>query len=45
MGKKSVVDASFEEPHPTEVIVIGPDVQLTASLLDKLKNAHLTQRK
>lgn len=43
MGKKSVVDASFEEPHPTEVI--GPDVLLTASLLDKLKNAHLTQRK
>lgn len=30
MGKKSVADASFEEPKPTGVI--GPNVQHTASL-------------
>lgn len=45
MGKKSVADASFEEPHPTEVRAVGLDVLLTASLLDKLKTAHQTQWK
>lgn len=45
MGKKSVVDASIEEAPPTEVTAIGPGLLLTASLLDKLKTAQLTQRK
>lgn len=45
MGKKSVADASFKEPQPTEVRVIGPNVQHTASLLEILETANLTQRK
>lgn len=45
MGKKSIADASLEELKPTEVQVIGPNVQLTASLLEILKTASKTQRK
>lgn len=45
MGKKSVADVSFDESHPTEVRDVGPKVLFTASLLDKLKSAHLTRGK
>lgn len=45
MGKKNAVDASSEEPNPTEVRVIGHNVLLSTSLLELLKTANLTQQK